>query len=259
MKKPHLERLLVSQHSARIVSRRRTLGVGNLLTSNASGARSVLFSNVRNRPFSTRRNSVSHVNAPVLQSQIDENVQPANETSSTSSVGLPNVLIQPNCTSVRDQTVSHDLALQPLMSTTIEVDENVDPEDATPSTSSTGLPKVLVPPNQVPILDQPIPHSLLLLQPLMPFNDTKSVRPIPALLPVRGFIKMKKYGGAKNNKHVVQPIKPKVNKVSELILGVLNNYAVRSNQTVPNEEVTLRPGFNDDESFGQLIYSDDSD
>lgn len=241
VKKPHLEQLLVSSRPAKITSRRRTLGT---TAANGSNERPVLFSNVTNKPFVVRRRSVHTVTENRINGSTDQ--MNASLSSSPSTVHA-----------VRQR----------------QVDENVAPMNgqignSTPSTSTTstvGLAKDFAQPNTASILDEAIPNDLILpkpLMPLMPLNRSKSVRPIPGLLPLCDIPVVKKYCGAKKVIKNKEPT-PKVNKVSQLILGILDSYKSQESQKVPGvsgESVTLQASFDDSHaSFGKLVYSDDSD
>lgn len=57
-RKPHLEKLLTAGRSAKIVNRRKTIAVDGASQSPDPLTKSVLFKNISNKPFTTRRNSV---------------------------------------------------------------------------------------------------------------------------------------------------------------------------------------------------------
>lgn len=115
-RKPHLEKLLTAGRSAKIVNRRKTIAVDGASQSPNPLTKSVLFKNISNKPFTTRRNSVKsrsigHTtdtvsNQEVLSVMVDmsrkENVPPELSVSEYSLNSSNNQSLQTECISTLD-------------------------------------------------------------------------------------------------------------------------------------------------------------
>lgn len=208
-RKPHLEKLLTAGRSAKIVNRRKTIAVDGASQSPNPLTKSVLFKNISNKPFTTRRNSVKsrsigHTtdtvsNQEVLSVMVDmsrkENVPPELSVSEYSlNLSSNNQSLQTECISTLDiinDSSTEDFGMNSneivsMDELSIDVVGNImDSSKTSENDNEILLPSVPVPEydkqhGQVmkmsPILNDSIPDLLNLPDPLQPNPTTTNKR-----------------------------------------------------------------------------------
>lgn len=205
-RKPHLEKLLAAGRSAKIVNRRKTIAVDGASQSPNPLTKSVLFKNISNKPFTTRRNSVKsrsigHTtdnvsNQEVLSVMVDmshkENVPPELfESECSINLSSNNQSLQTECISTLDITndsLTGDFGMNSNEMVSIDelsinvVSNIMDSSKTSENDNEILLPSVPIPEydkqhGQVmkmsPILNDSIPDLLNLPDPLQP-NPTST-------------------------------------------------------------------------------------
>lgn len=287
--------MLFGRRSAKINARRRTIVLDDFAGPSTAN-RSMIFMNVSNKPFSTRRKSVNSRMTPDNRDdqnaiQQHEDLHATNENMAMHEIsGLhrsdthekaadADVAIATNVSTNLDKDVPKVVDLSQILDLSVPLRENAQamrlPKVNYVSTPTMSLqPQVNVESDLIrmecqgsgQVLDLSVPK---LFEPLAPFcENTQAKRPIPGLIAI-GQLNVKKYRPAKKVSNAAEldlgeliakkcdPTKKK-STATKLILEVLEMFD-QPETTVAAEEINISPNFESDESMGQLIYDGESD